>query len=134
MTWLLLAALPWQGVAAAAMVMCQPATHQAASAAHQARGVPAAHAVHHGPVQDEILPGHAGLLAAGQVESTVDGHSLQTDADHHCSACSMCSHALALTGVAASLAAQPAPRARVPGVEPHLASRVAPIPDKPPRA
>ncbi len=138
-TWLLLASLPWQGAVAASMVMCQPVTQSASvlpetqqrvspHAGHEGHAGHTGHA--HGPAQPAVDPGD--LQSAGLDDAA--GHGLQSDAGHHCAACSMCSHALALTTTVHAFDSAPAPQDLVPGVPLRLASRVAPIPDKPPRA
>ena len=130
---LLFVALPWQGVAAAAMVLCGPATPVAAAdkgahdgaAMHPASG--ADHAMHHGHGD-----AHDALHAH---EGSVDrGHGLQADAGHHCSACSLCGHALALPGTPVNLQSSLPSQGPVAGVGLRPDSRVAALPDKPPRA
>ncbi len=128
LAWLLLVALPWQGVAAAAMVLCGPGTQAAVHGVLEAHA-PAAdgHGMHHGHGAHDALQSHD----AGHAES---GHGLQADADHHCAACSVCGHALALPGAPVMLQTPPLPQGPVAGVWQRPASRVAPLPDKPPRA
>lgn len=125
----LLAALPWQGVAAAAMVLCGPAA-PASAAQGEAPTDPALvadHATHHGHGGGHDAPhAHDGSADAGQ--------GLQADADHHCGACSLCGHALALPCAPVTLHSPPLPQGPVAGAWPRPDSRVAPLPDKPPRA
>ena len=135
-TWMLLAALPWQGAVAASMVMCQPLT-QAASMPPGAQQFESRHTGHEG--HDGHAHGHAQSAADHAVLHSMDlddaaGHGLQSDAGHHCAACSLCGHALALTATTAAFVSSLAPQSLVPGAPLRLASRVAPIPDKPPRA
>lgn len=135
-TWLLLAALPWHGVVAASMVMCQPQT-QAVSAAPDSQPLVSAHAGHdghdgHSHVHAQSSEDHAAVYPVSLDDA--EGHGLQPDAGHHCAACSMCGHALALAVTVIAFDSPPAPQDLVPGVPLRLASRVAPIPDKPPRA
>jgi len=130
-SWLLLAALPWQGVAAASMALCQPAMHASAvpAAAHDdatAHAVPLASDGHHHAHASPVS------LAAGDGEAL--GRGLQAEADHQCSACSMCGHVLGLPGVPFALDAPPAHQSLTLGALRRADSRVAPVPDKPPRA
>jgi hypothetical protein len=130
LAWCLLAALPWQGVAAAAMVLCQSAPQTGAVSAPVAD-----HAVVHAH-----HPGHdgGGALTASHAaqhgDPMVGGHGLQADADHHCSACSLCSHGLAMPAIPVTLQTPCAPQGPIAGVVLRADSHVAPVPDKPPRA
>ena len=130
---LLLVALPWQGVAAAAMVLCGPATPVAAAddgthdgaALHAASG--AEHAMHHGHGGDHnALHAHEGSADAGL--------GLHADADHHCSACSLCGNALALPGTPVTFQSPLPTQGPVIGAWLRPDSRAAPLPEKPPRA
>ncbi len=146
-TWLLLAALPWQGAVAASMVMCQPTTpaafvaHDAQAAAsvqavhvgHTGHTASAAHAAHEGHAHDHgqsavaFAAGHDDVLAAAV-------HDLQPDTSHHCAVCSVCGLVLALTATAVTFDSRPVPQGLATRVLVRLASHVAPLPDKPPRA
>lgn len=155
-TWLLLAALPWQGVAASAMVLCQTATHSALALAQEgprmspvSRTVQpvalaiehhAAHSGHHGHHDGHHgedahgAPGEHVAVTPGDPATGLGGHGLQADADHHCGACSMCSHALALPETPRMLHGALLPEGPVAAALPLPGSRVAALPDKPPRA
>ncbi len=136
---LLLVALPWQGVAAAAMVLCGPVTPAAAAhdgthggaAMHPAPG--AEHAMHHGHGDDHhaLNAPHAPHAQEGSADM---GQGLQAEAGHHCGACSLCGHALALPGTPVTLQSPLPPQGPVAGAWLRPDSRVAPLPDKPPRA
>lgn len=145
LTWLLLAALPLQGIAAASMALCQPqaASRQAVNLPEGApdfaptRGIHQAHDGHghsgHDHAWHEVGAGH--LAATAGDDGTPAHHDgLQADADHRCSACAMCGHALGLAGVPITLEVQAAPQDLVTGPAQRVETRVAPIPDKPPRA
>ena len=122
--WLVMAALPLQGMAAASMLFCGQAAHTTV-AAHGAHDH-ATHALggsahaHHGHVDAHASPADAGEATAD------DGHA--------CPICASCSNLVALSEPPSlSLAAH------VPASQPsHGASRVltreASTPDKPPRA
>ncbi len=130
-TWLLLAALPWQGVAAAAMVLCQPAAPPALASAqghhgHHGHDAHAAHDAH------DAHGGHA-AAAPGEEGAGPAGHGLQADADHHCAACSICGHALAPPASPVTLHGAFLPEGPVTGALLVPGSRVAALPDKPPR-
>jgi hypothetical protein len=137
MTWLLLAALPWQGVAASAMVLCQPATQSALAGAQGPRmALVTEQASHHGHHGNDAHDAHGDPLAAVSDDPGTGpgGHGLQADSDHHCSACSMCSHALALPETPVTLYSAGLPEDLVAGPLLRPGSRVTALPDKPPRA
>ncbi len=118
LAWLLLAALPLQGLAAASMALCQQGHDAVASA-------PAAG--HHGAAHD-----HDGAAAA-------DSHDHQdqandADADHRCMVCGTACHAVAIASEPVHWLPAPAPRAPLDEAFVRIASRPAPVPDKPPRA
>jgi len=131
--WLLLAALPIQGMAAASMLLCGPAGTGAAQASqtdhhHEATaqaGTPPPH--HHQPSIDASEAATAQLPAAS--DSSVAG------AAHTCVACATCCHAVAVLSQFASLPAHgPLPRAELPGTWVRVHAAPQPVPDKPPRA
>lgn len=127
LTWLILAALPLQGFAAASMLICGA---DAGSQVHQGRlasvaAVPPAH--------DHA--GHSHTNAhAGKLAKVAQGGTHAHDAGHTCGACAACCNTVAIMGMArlAPLAPMPQSRAAEPFVLIH--ARAASVPDKPPRA
>ena len=130
-TWLILAALPLQALAAASMLLCQPA--EAALADRVGQSAPDTHHAAH-PDADHAV--HA-------ASHSVDGASLHVGdpqacdnmhADHQCSICSLCGHAMALVAATAAPHARQVPHVPLVGLTPRIDSLGHPVPDKPPRA
>jgi hypothetical protein len=115
LAWLMLAAIPLQGFAAASMLFCTAATHDVQASA--TLGDPA-HASH-------VHAGAAGAKA--QVTSISDGA-------HPCSLCASCCHSVAITEVPSIVALVSAPQAETVDSFVPMLSRPSPVPDKPPRA
>lgn len=112
---ILLAALPLQGYAAAAMLYCGPA----AAAAMAAESHDAGHAAHsHG--------------AHGSNDSHEEAAA--SDAAHGCSVCAACSHSVALAETAHRVASPALPQLSDTRAPYAFPTRPAPVPDKPPRA
>ena len=104
--WLLIAAVPMQGFAAASMLMCgMGEQHQHTAQA----GEPHDHAAHTAP-------------------------DASPDADHTCSICAACCNGMALVGLNHLVAMAPAPQAEVAELFVRVHTLPAPVPDKPPRA
>ncbi len=157
-TWLI-AALSWQGVASASMVMCHgkgagsaaatvsaaatlaPQGHEAhaheASAAHEASGHShAAHGAHHhdpsGASQDiQASPGPDldGAHGTDHVAATEGGLS-----SHACTVCACCAHALGLGQAPVAWPDRMAPIAPPEAATASFVQRSMSVPDKPPRA
>ena len=91
LAWLIMAAIPVQGLAAVSMAFCQGA-HQHAAATHGDGGLDPATIQH-----DHSMHKHAG--EAPQIEVTdADAVSAKAlpDASHKCGVCASCCHSLAL--------------------------------------
>ena len=111
--WLVLAALPLQGFAAASMLFCGAPTPIAQR--HEAHGD---HAQHQHAAQHE---GHQQVKNSG-------------DAGHSCAVCAACCHLAAFTAVQALPLAAVAHGDVPPQPAARLATRAIPLPDRPPRA
>jgi len=128
-------ALPFQGLAAAAMAACalpKAATaHAGAEAQHH--GNAHQHAQHSAGMHDAAQHMH-GEPAADQQHA--GSHDLQADnpnGDHKCNACSVC-HASAVVDTHVAIQAHTLPDGS-PAMHPRaMASLVPSLPDKPPRA
>jgi hypothetical protein len=109
--WLLLAALPLQGFAAATMLFCGTG----ASASHH----------------DHSMHAHT---HAATGERAADAGSEPVDAAHSCGVCASCCHSVAITEFTPFAAFVPLPQ--VHAAEPFVLihARAASVPDKPPRA
>lgn len=143
LAWLLLAALPLQGWAAATMLFCGPVQRDAVIAkAHspgQADSHHDMHTAHHNmhDVQSGHGQHHVGTVDMGNMGdmgSAADGAKTITDGSHTCGVCAACCNgvALAQTSYWPSIAVEP----RADLAEPLVAvlARPSPVPDKPPRA
>lgn len=131
LAWLLLAALPLQGWAAAAMLFCGPAQtvamHSEVHVAKADAGNRGLHADHH-----DMHAAHAQQhLDGGDADG---GTQPSADGVHTCSVCAACSHGVALAQTPQWPAVLPPPAADI--TEPLIAvlARPSPVPDKPPRA
>lgn len=130
LAWLLLAALPLQGWAAASMLYCAPAQRTAVHA--KAQGPVTAspqdmHAGHDDMGSVQHAQHHAEDSASGDTVAAADG------AGHTCGVCAACCHGVALAQTQHWATALPPPAAHI--AEPLVAvlARPSPVPDKPPR-
>lgn len=121
--WLLTAAVPMQGFAAASMLLCGMGTqHQHTAQASE----------HH---DHAAMHNHSGGDAAqGHAHAADPASNASPDTGHKCSICAACCNGVALVGVNRMAAIPPAPQAE--WAEPFVLIHTlpAPVPDKPPRA
>ena len=124
--WLIMAAVPLQGFAAASMAFCK-GDHHAAASSRAAQPVPAKIGAH-----DHASHAHG-------VDSQVDnaaqsGGAELPDATHKCGVCASCCHSLAIAQNLQWPSFSPGPQAE--SAEPFLLilSTPASVLDKPPRA
>ena len=136
LAWLVMAALPLQGFAAASMLFCgldrgavaQPASGGRASDEHHHTAVHAAGVEH--SAHEHESHSHAKAYSGSGTTEPAD----QDAKGHACPICASCCHVVAVGGV------DPLRQTDIPpSVEPvapvfRVATRVATIPDKPPRA
>jgi hypothetical protein len=137
LAWLLMAALPLQGMAAASMLFCgAPAAARVAQAAtHQGH-----HASMNVSKHDHSAHGHEGGHGSyGAQEQTEPDHDMRQAPDgdatqgHSCPVCATCSQAQAVGGFASLPLAAPAPSAEPSQAPVRVSSRSPTLPDKPPR-
>ncbi len=120
--WLLIAAVPMQGFAAASMLLCGAGSeHQHTAQASEAHD----HAAMHSHL------GEADLSHAHDAHPAPDA---SPDADHTCSICAACCNGMALVGLNHMATVAPAPQAQLAEPFVLIHTRAAPVPDKPPRA
>lgn len=136
LAWLVLAALPLQGWAAASMLFCGPAQRAAVHAkAQAAKAAPAGdHAMHagHHDMQGAHGQHHAD---AGTADAEAGGPAQPvTDSTHTCGVCAACCHAVALAQTMQWAGASDAPGAHLAEPLVTVLARPSPVPDKPPRA
>lgn len=160
LTWLILAALPLQGMGAASMRLChlvgagaegavdravageaghlEQALHRAdlsqgLHAEHAGHADHVGHGVHAAPADPTPAPAEAEPQARAGTDPEADGVSL-ADAAHRCGACSQCCHVMALATPAVSVDPGAAPRLHSAVPSPRVHTRGVAVPDKPPRA
>lgn len=122
--WLLIAAVPMQGFAAASMLLCGTGSaHQHTAAAGETHDHATMHS-HNGDDTDDHVHTHAADPAPGA----------SADADHTCSICAACCNGVALVGVNHLAAIAPAPQAELAEPFVRVHTLPSPVPDKPPRA
>ena len=126
--WLLIAAVPMQGFAAASMLFCgMGAQHQHAATAGETHDHAAMHR-------------HGGDDAEDQSATHVHAHAADPaagaspDAKHTCSICAACCNSVALVGLNQMAAVAPAPQAELAESFVLIHTLPSPVPDKPPRA
>ena len=139
LAWLLLLAIPLQGLAAASMLHC--GSGSGAAAESRTAAGPYQHS-HHGDQalaeSHDLSHQHAGHDHAADGVDSAGGGSTDAgtlpDAGHKCSVCAACCHGAAISDTAGIAPAAAAPQAV--RVEPFVAvhSRPGSVPDKPPRA
>ncbi|WBY01345.1 hypothetical protein PE066_18055 [Ramlibacter tataouinensis] len=131
LAWLLLAALPLQGFAAATTLLCGPAHHGAASAAAAGPADRQPAAVE----GDGHRHAHASAAGAHHGAAGTDAAPLASNGTgHSCNLCSAACHGLGIASQPSQVAPTGAPHVPLTEAFQRLASRPAPVPDKPPRA
>ncbi len=145
-TWLMLLALPLQGLASAGGWGCHAASERLLEqplAGIEARAdapgprVPDPDALHHDGQEGAHPVGHAGDLtaASGDHRDGVTGTlSLPLALAAGCPACANCPHAVGLPASCPSLGVVPVPAVLLAWVLPHWPQPDWPVADKPPRA
>jgi hypothetical protein len=138
--WLLMAALPLQGMAAASMLFCgaPAAARVAQTASHQGHHASMGMSAH-----DHSAHGHEGMhashgqQAAGAEVDQMASHAPEVGGDaaqsHSCPVCAACSQAQAVGGSESLPLAAPAPSAEPSQPPVRVSSRSLTLPDKPPR-
>ena len=142
LAWLIMAAIPLQGLAAASMLFCGTGAHHAP--AQQAVAVKQMKAMQ---ATDEATGAHDhskhSHAAAEQPEKSVDTSSITSntstspqlpDASHKCGVCASCCHSLAIAEFPQLVAFAPAPQADLAEPLVLIQAHATPVPDKPPRA
>lgn len=135
--WLVMAALPLQGIAAASMLFCDQAAHSTASQ-------PSGHdhaALGHGEAHDHASHAHPGDDAAQadpklsqQQDDTTQAGLGMVDDGHACPICASCCNLVALSEMPTLSLDGAAPMSAPLQGPARVFTRHAPIPDKPPRA
>lgn len=123
--WIVMAALPLQGLAAASMLFCGAAP-AASSAQADHHG---ADAGHHGHA---AVPAHD--HAAGDHHGTSGGDQDAAEAGHSCPICASCCQLVVLGSFGALPQLSSAPAVEPSAPPARVSTRAASVPDKPPRA
>lgn len=131
--WMLVLAIPAQGVAAAGMAFCGPHHHGGGAAAQMQPGAPATHAHHDGAAEAQHDHPHA-AAQVDKVSSASAAFDKASDAGKHkCSACaSCCSAGAILSSVLAVVSPLFAPTV-ITAVAPSVDMFAADGPERPPR-
>ena len=132
LAWLLLAAIPMQGFAAASMLFCGMGTaHVRAQVADMSP------ALHQHSIQEPAHHAHSSHSHAdtGSHGTTTPGAKQGVpDAGHKCSICAACCNSVAIVGLEFVIASVPASQAELAEPIVLILARATPVPDKPPRA
>lgn len=130
LAWLIMAAIPLQGVAAVSMALCKGGHPQRVAAAQDGGD-------QHLGTQRDAAARHSHLAVSPQVEQALDEtHAAKSlsDPGHKCGVCASCCHNLAMAEVprwpAVATIPQPEPAEGVLRIDAAPSQR----PDKPPRA
>lgn len=118
--WLLMAAAPLQGFAAASVLFCAPATDNSESPSQA--NPPALH--------DHSKRTHT----ADSVADGADRHDCATEQSAQCSLCAACCHSVAITQPAPLKTPVAQPQSDIADPLVRIVSQPSSIPDKPPRA
>lgn len=132
LAWLVMAAIPLQGLAAASMLYCGMGAHHGSEAvvatvhspASPDRGVEARH--------DHSKHGHGVPVEARTIVD--DGQPRLPDAAHKCGVCASCCHSVALTEFPQTVVFTPLPQAEPAEPFVLIHARASLVPDRPPRA
>jgi hypothetical protein len=123
LAWLIMVAIPLQGMAAASMLYCgMGAYHGPAQVAVQAQ------AEHH----DHAQHGHADVTQAKKADAGADKKA--PDSSHKCPVCASCCHGAAIAQFPSLAVLAPAPQAEPAEPFVLIHARPSTVPDKPPRA
>lgn len=112
------------------MLLCQPVGVGLGNAA-VSMALPGTDHSHHaaGPSQH-----HDAAASVGGDTLEIAGDPSPAHADHQCSICALCGHAMALAPAPVATDARSAPQVLTLGLTPRIACLGHPVPDKPPRA
>ena len=123
--WLLMAAVPMQGFAAASMLFCGTDGRQHVHAATQGTTT---HNHHDHAMHDDA--DHVQVDA----KASHAAHGAPTDTNHKCSICAACCNSIAIIATEPMLTMAPAPQSALAEPLMLIHTRPSPVPDKPPRA
>ena len=133
LVWLLMAAIPMQGFAAASMLFCGMGTEHM-----QAHTTGASQASLGSRQVQEIMhhehSSHDHATAGARGKTTTDIKQGVADTAHKCSICAACCNGVAIVGLELGIAVVPVAQATLAEPFVLIHTRPSPVPDKPPRA
>ena len=128
--WLMMAAIPMQGLAAATMAFCTGAHHQPTAQAKTKNST--AHRHEDGAVHDH---GEAPVVEQEhKLSKAPSGAKSLPDASHKCGVCASCCYTVAIAQTVSLPAFIPLPQAELAEPFVLIHASPSPVPDKPPRA
>lgn len=130
LAWIVLLAVPLQGLAAASMLFCGMSGTQAGAAHHHSVNANAEH--HH--EAGEAAHRQDGAAASAHVQPDSPENGQQNASAHKCSVCAACSHSVGITGPVSVLSVATAPQSEPAAVLVIVHSRSTRVDDKPPRS
>ena len=126
--WLVLAAIPLQGFAAASMLYC------GMGPGHGAQVQPRSASSDRTNDHHDHADGAHSHAKVEKVDKSLDEKAQLPDSSHKCGVCASCGHSAAMTETPRSLAVTSMPQARAVAPLVLIHPRPSPVPDKPPRA
>ena len=126
--WLLLAAIPLQGLAAASMLFCGMGPLHGAQVQSQAKTTSNTTAT---GAHDHASHSHGEVA---KVEKAAEASSQLPDSSHKCGVCASCCNGVAITATPLLVAIAPLPPAKAAEPFVLIHPRPSQVPDKPPRA
>ena len=127
--WLVMAAIPLQGLAAASMLYCGMGAHDVSAQSAVVHGDKTTSATASGE-NDHSKHGHAEVSVK---KSADNSGSKLPDASHKCGVCASCCHSAAIAEFPRLVAFAPLPQAELAEPFVLIHARPSQVPDKPPR-
>ena len=132
--WLVMAALPLQGFAAASMLFCEQATHSTAAAQGPHDRAAHEHASEAQAERDHASHAHDVGTKLSQQHDGAQADHAQAKSGHACPICASCCNLVALSETPTLTLGGASPMAPPLQGPSRVITRNAPAPDKPPRA
>lgn len=131
LAWLIVAAIPLQGLAASSMLFCGMGGHHAPAQVASAQADPVSSADVAVAGHDHSKHSHA---AEGQAKKAGDAAGKKLpDASHKCGVCASCCHSVAIAEFPELVVFAPLPQAELAEPFVLIHARPSQVPDKPPR-
>lgn len=131
LAWIVMLAVPLQGLAAASMLFCGVPAGQTVAGHHHSAKADDEH--RHG--RDGAAHQHnASVALSDAIQIDSPDEVKQSAGAHKCSVCAACSHSIGITGPATLLSVATAPHSELAAVPEIMHSRSTRVDDKPPRS